>query len=128
MAKVLYIDHDMERIIKVQEILGGVVQVEIAMNGWEGLAASMMYTPDLVLINLMSKVMDGREMVRLLRTEANLQALPVLGFTVPSHKEMEAAAIQVGCTRIVEYPFGQTLEKTITQLLPPPKPPASQPR
>ncbi|MGK5092462.1 response regulator [Deltaproteobacteria bacterium TL4] len=121
MAKLLYVDHDMKRVIQVQQKLAGFINVEIALNGWEGLAAAMLYSPDLVLVNLMTTVMDGLEMIRLLRTEPDKQNLPVIGFTYPHHLELEKIATQKGCSTIIKFPFSEDLKKIITQNLPLPQ-------
>ena len=64
MAKVLFVDHDLERIMYAQDILNTYFNVDIALNGWEGLAASMVYSPDLIIFNLNTLIMNGVEAVR----------------------------------------------------------------
>ncbi|MBF0350700.1 MAG: response regulator [SAR324 cluster bacterium] len=115
MSKVLYVDHDLERIIQIQELLSSQHNLEVALNGWEGLAAAMLYKPDIVLFNLNARIMDGVEAVRLLRTEEALCQLPVLGFTLPKSEEIERIALQVGCTQILENPFHESLSQVIAE-------------
>ena len=116
--KVIYVDHELSRINQIQELLSESFNLEIAMNGWEGLAAAMLYHPDLMLFNLASTVMDGVEAVRLIRTEPKLKDLPIIGFTVPTHREIEEMSMKVGCTKIIEYPFSENLEREVLDYLP----------
>lgn len=105
MIKVLYVDHDMKRGIECTNLLSQEFNLEIAFTGWEGLGAAMLFQPDIMLLNLNVAVMDGVELLRLLRTEKNLVNLPVLGFTAPPDGQLEKQALEMTCTAIVEYPF-----------------------
>lgn len=118
--KVLYIDQDLKRIAGIRELLSQNFNVEASFNGWEGLAASMMYKPDIVLINLMAPIMDGAEVIRLIRTEEKLKDLPVLGFTEPRNEYVEEAALNKGCNQILSFPFDKKLIEVIQRYLPPP--------
>jgi CheY-like chemotaxis protein len=55
--------------------------VAIALNGKLGLASLAAHPADLVLVDLMMPVMDGREMVRCMRADPALAAIPVILMT-----------------------------------------------
>ena len=105
MIKILYIDHDLTRVVELTELLPREYNLENAFTGWEGLGAAMMYNPDIVLLNLRIVVMDGLELLRLIRTEEKLTNLPVLSFCDPSDKEIENLALTHYSSRTFDYPF-----------------------
>lgn len=120
MAKVLYVDHELTRIVQCKELLSDDYIIEIAYTGWEGLGAAMMYHPDIMLLNLNVAVMDGLELLRLMRTEEELIDLPVLCFTTPRDEQMEKTALLKTCSDVIEYPFDKAvLVRLIEKYLPP---------
>jgi DNA-binding response OmpR family regulator len=67
-------------------------EVRVARNGQEGLRLADERAPDLILLDLMMPVMDGRSMLQQLRVTSGLKHIPVLLMSaVP-----EAAALK-GC-------------------------------
>ena len=108
MLKVLYVDHDPQRAAELNQLLAQDFQLENAFTGWEGLGSAMLFRPDIMLLNLNVSVMDGVELLRLLRTEENLIDLPVLGFTEPRDRLIENQALNMACDGLVDYPFQKT--------------------
>ena len=53
-------------------------EVDTAFNGAEGLKRMGQQRPDLVLLDMMMPVMDGRELLHRMRQEPQLQAIPVI--------------------------------------------------
>jgi CheY-like chemotaxis protein len=53
-------------------------EVRLARNGAEGLAAIRAQRPALVLLDVMMPVLDGRALLRQLRADPELRALPVV--------------------------------------------------
>ncbi len=117
---ILYVDHNLERMLALKQKLEGCCDVEYAPNGWEGLGAAMMYKPELVVLNLMAEVMTGLEMLRLIRTEEALNTLPVIGFTDPENEEAHRLAKELGCTALLESAELDTLVGGVQQYLPTP--------
>ena len=110
MPNLLYIDHDLTRLGEIQHQLSEHFQLEVAFNGWEGFANSVMNKPDVVLLNLELPVMDGLELVRLVRTEPNCAHLILLGFSLKElSSEFAETAERLGLNRLVEYPFALRL-------------------
>lgn len=119
MTKVLYVDHNLKRIAELNDLLAHDYNIESAFTGWEGLGAAMLYKPDIMLLNLHIPVMDGLELLRLLRTEEKLNQLPVLSFCDPSDDQMENEALKRTCAGIVKYPFDkQILTELIEKYVP----------
>lgn len=108
MLKVLFVDHDPQRSVEMNKLLSQSFHLETAFNGWEGLGSAMLSRPDIILLNLNVAVMDGVELLRLLRSEEDLADLPVLGFTEPHNPSLENQALAVACNGLLEYPFNPT--------------------
>ncbi len=119
MAKVLYVDHELTRVVQLKDLLANDYNIEVAFTGWEGLGAAMLHQLDIVLLNLNIAVMDGLELLRLLRTEENLVTLPVFCFTTLRDEQKEQMAVHRTCNGVFEYPFDQEIltgliEKTLS--------------
>ena len=119
MPNLLYVDHDLTRLGEIQHQLSEHFQLEVAFNGWEGFANSIMNKPDIVLLNLELPVMDGLEMVRLVRTETDCAHLILLGFSLKElSSEFPETAERLGLNQLVEYPFAQQLPAELFKMLP----------
>lgn len=119
MPHLLYVDDDLDCWAEIQRQLSGHFQLEIAFNGWDGFANTVLHKPDLVLLNLDLPVMDGIELVRLVRTESDCASLTLLGFVrAPLSEQVRSAARKVGFTQLIDYPFGPDLLAQLTALLP----------
>ena len=101
-ANLLYVDHDLSRVQWFSNELKPEFDVEIAFNGWDGVGASIMYNPDLVVFNLGTSVMTGLEAIRLIRSEESLKEVPFIGFTNPRDRILEEACMNEGCSNILE--------------------------
>jgi CheY-like chemotaxis protein len=119
MPNLLYVDHDLTRLGEIQHQLSEHFQLEVAFNGWEGFANSVMNKPDVVLLNLELPVMDGLELVRLVRTEPDCAHLILLGFSLKElSSEFAETAERLGLNQLVGYPFAQQLPAELFKMLP----------
>ncbi len=105
MAKVLYVDHDVSRAMETRKLLGSVFDIDVAFNGWEGLGSALMYNPDAVILNLSTTIIEGLEVLRLIRTEEKLFHLPILCFSEPHNELFEQLAMERSCHTTLQYPF-----------------------
>jgi CheY-like chemotaxis protein len=71
-------------------------RVETAGNGQEGLEVMKRSRPDLVLTDLMMPVMSGKEMISAMRSDPQLESIPVI--------LMSAARRQIAMTPGEEFP------------------------
>ena len=79
MNQILVIDDE----ISIVEVLRMFLQeegyeVEIALNGEEGLAALAKVQPDIVLCDIMMPVLDGEEVCRRMQADARYQSIPIV--------------------------------------------------
>ncbi len=95
-------------------------EVMIANDGREGLVlASGRPRPDLIISDIMMPDMDGLEMVRALREDANTKRMPVIFLTSKSTPQDLVAGIQAGARAYLTKPFKmQDLLAKVRSILP----------
>jgi CheY-like chemotaxis protein len=79
--------------------------VHTAQNGVEGLKLLASLTPSFILLDLSMPHMDGWDMLKLMRADERLQAIPVIAFTahvMPGDKE---EVLQSGFDGYLPKPF-----------------------
>jgi CheY-like chemotaxis protein len=120
MTRLLVVDDELSIVEALQDILSlEGYEVMTAYNGAEGLRRLEEQRPDLVLLDLMMPVMDGREMLRRVREDPRLKELPVVIMSAGSIPDTERRAASATLAK----PFDlEHLLRTIAQHLGP-KPP-----
>jgi CheY-like chemotaxis protein len=115
MKRLLIVDDELAIVEALQDILSVEgYDVVTAFNGAEGLQRMTVARPDLVLLDLMMPVMDGREMLRRMREDAALRDVPVVVMSAGriSDEERRSSA------RFLAKPFElDLLLDTISELL-----------
>ena len=96
-------------------------EVALAINGKLGLASLATRPADIVLTDLMMPVMDGPEMIRRMRADPRLAAIPTILMTaLPEAIPTGDAALH---DAVLVKPFSMAeLLDTVRRLLPPPPP------
>jgi CheY-like chemotaxis protein len=121
MKRLLIVDDELAIVEALQDILSVEgYDVITAFNGVDGLQRMADSKPDLVLLDLMMPVMDGREMLRRMREDSRLSAVPVVVMSAGriSDEERRSSA------RFLAKPFElDVLLDTIAELLGEPPPP-----
>lgn len=93
MKRLLVVDDETAIVEALQEILTlEGYEVEVAYNGQEGLRRLQEFTPDLLLLDLMMPVMDGRELLQRIRADPKLKHLPVVVMSAGRISEEERRA------------------------------------
>jgi len=102
----------------VQAMLeGGGVEVRCVESGARALQEAPTYCPDLVLLDIVMPGLDGLAVLRLLRAEPALRAVPVHMLTARSGPSDRLAAERAGATGYIEKPFkGQALQALVDGL------------
>jgi len=122
MKRLLIVDDELAIVEALQDILSVEgYDVATAFNGAEGLHRMAEAKPDLVLLDLMMPVMDGREMLRRMREDSGLRDIPVVVMSAGriSDEERRSSA------RFLAKPFElDVLLDTIAELLAPSQPSA----
>ncbi len=116
MTTILIVDDEFD----IVDVLGSLLQAEgyeviTAANGREGLVRLRETRVDLVLLDCMMPVVDGPEMLRLMREDDRLTSVPVV---MMSAAEVRQEVRLLGCSAFLKKPFDlNTLFATISQLV-----------
>ena len=100
------------------EYLGETFDVMQAADGQEALALVAATVPALIITDITLPGIDGFELIRQIRGNVSLRAVPVICLSGPGGRAHEQRAREVGCTRILEKPcMPETLAKTARDLV-----------
>ena len=92
--------------------------LELAVDGAEGVEKARAELPDLILMDMSLPVMDGWEATRTLKADEATQAIPVIALTAHAMSTDREKALEAGCdayeTKPVELPrLLETMEKLL---------------
>ena len=94
-------------------------EVDLALDGAEGLALTLSTRPDLVLLDMSLPVLDGYEVARRIKADGDGASIPVIALTAHAMTGDREKSLGAGCddydTKPVELP---RLLGKIRQLLP----------
>lgn len=93
-------------------ILSERYQVIEAVNGREGLEKACSSIPDLIITDVMMPVMDGLEMVRLLKLDINVCHIPIIVLSAKASLDDRIASLEEGIDDYITKPFSATYLKT----------------
>lgn len=89
-----------------------------AADGVAGLAAASEHRPDLILLDIQLPLIGGYEVARRLKSNPDLQRIPIIAMTSHDSAGSELLARQAGCDGYVAKPFNpQTILSTIRGFL-----------
>lgn len=80
-------------------------ETRAAGDGAAALAAARERRPDVLILDLMLPVMDGFEVLRAIRADADLRGLPVLMLTAKGQERDRLEAEAIGVDAFVTKPF-----------------------
>jgi CheY-like chemotaxis protein len=91
-----------------------------ANNGMEGVEMAIEEKPDVILMDIMMPVMDGREATRRIRSNPETKDIPILAITALSQESELNECIEAGCNDYMQKPFDYNdLQEKIQALLDP---------
>ena len=100
------------------EYLGETFDVMQAADGHEALALVATSIPALIITDITLPGIDGFELIRQIRGNASMRAIPVICLSGHGGRAHEQRAREVGCTRVLEKPcMPETLAKTARDLV-----------
>jgi len=83
----------------------GIVNIEYANNGHDGLLKVETFEPDLIILDIMMPEMDGFEVCRRLRGDPRTQHLPILVQTALESPRERTAVFRAGATDLITKPI-----------------------
>ena len=98
MPKILLVeDNEMNRDMLSRRLKRRGYEVEIAVNGAEGVDMAKSLTPDLILMDMSLPVMDGWEATKNIKADPHTQLIPVIALTAHAMSGDREKALQAGC-------------------------------
>ncbi len=109
MIKILLVeDNEMNRDMLSRRLQRRGFEVEIAVDGAEGVAKARSLAPDLILMDMSLPVLDGWEATRQIKADAATREIPVIALTAHAMAGDQEQARAAGCdeydTKPVELP------------------------
>ena len=119
MARILIVeDNEMNRDMLSRRLARKGYEVELAVDGGEGVARARATLPDLILMDMSLPVIDGWEATRRIKANDATRKIPVIALTAHAMAGDREQAMEVGCddydTKPTELP--RLLEKSVAQL------------
>jgi signal transduction histidine kinase/DNA-binding response OmpR family regulator len=102
---VLVVDDNADVRRYVRSILEPTFEVLEAANGEQGVAQAREHLPDVILADVMMPGVDGHEMTRRLKDDAETAAIPIIMLTARAATTDEVAGLQAGADDYVTKPF-----------------------
>ena len=113
-GKILVIDDETDVLEVLRLVLSrSGYDVEASSSGMEGLARAQAGRPDLVLLDIMMQRMDGWEVLRALKSDADTRDIPVVILSARVEPKDKIRGLQEGAVDYVTKPFAvrEILEK-----------------
>lgn len=109
MPRILLIeDNELNRDMLSRRLRREGFEVELAVDGEEGLARTLSTRPDLVLLDMSLPVLDGYEVARRIKADGEAASIPVIALTAHAMTGDREKSLEAGCddydTKPVELP------------------------
>ena len=119
MPKILLVeDNEMNRDMLSRRLVKRGYEVEIAVDGGEGVEKARSGAPDLILMDLSLPVMTGWDATRELKGDDATRAIPVIALTAHAMSNDREKAMDAGCDEFETKPVTlPTLIEKIEKLL-----------
>jgi CheY-like chemotaxis protein len=109
MPRILLVeDQEMNRDMLSRRLTKRGYEIDIAVDGAEGIEKARAGNPDLILMDMSLPVIDGWEATRTLKADAATSAIPVIALTAHAMSTDREKALAAGCdgyeTKPVELP------------------------
>jgi len=121
LAKILIVeDNEMNRDMLSRRLAKRGYEVQVALDGSQGISLARSDGPDLILMDMSLPVVDGWEATRHLKADPATSAIPIVALTAHAMDSDRDKALGVGCdgyeTKPVELPrLLETIERLLTQ-------------
>ena len=115
---VLVVEDNDELRLFLRNILSETYRVLEARDGRQGLTLAVKHVPDLIITDVMMPVMDGLDMVKLLKENRMVCHIPVIVLSAKSSLDDRIAGLEHGIDDYIGKPFSSTyLKARIVSLL-----------
>lgn len=120
MTRILLVeDQEMNRDMLSRRLTKRGYEIDIAVDGAEGIEKARSGRPDLILMDMSLPVIDGWEATRTLKADAATRSIPVIALTAHAMSTDREKALAAGCdgyeTKPVELPrLLEAIEKLLS--------------
>jgi two-component system, cell cycle response regulator DivK len=98
MTRILYVEDNEDNIYMLRGRLERKgIEVVVARDGQEGIAAALREHPDLILMDLSLPVIDGWEAARRLKSSPDTRAIPIIALSAHAMTGDREKALAAGC-------------------------------
>lgn len=92
-------------------------ELRIARDGREALQNAQDLVPDLIITDIMMPVMDGKELIRRLRSDSSLNHIPIIAMTSDMSEQERMACFECGADNVLVKPFNSSELKLLAAKL-----------
>lgn len=120
--KILHVDddEDMRTIVQIALSLSGDVHLEQCSNGEDAIKKAKVFSPDLLLLDVMMPGVSGEEIDARVRAIDGLQNVETIFITAKAEDEFIKSLIEKGALGVISKPFDpMTLSVEINSMWPP---------
>ena len=109
MPKILLVeDNEMNRDMLSRRLIRKGYEIELAVDGQQGVEKARTGNPDLILMDMSLPVMDGWEATRQIKADDAVKQIPVIALTAHAMAGDREQALAAGCddydTKPIEFP------------------------
>lgn len=105
-SKILIADDDLLlRTLMEHKLVASGLDVVIAADGSEALEVAARERPDVIVLDAMMPVSDGFEVLRTLKSDPALRAIPVIMLTARRREDDIVGALRLGAADYITKPF-----------------------
>ena len=98
MAKILLIeDNEMNRDMLSRRLQRKKYEIVMAVDGEQGVTMAQSEKPDLILMDMSLPVMDGWEATRRIKSDPDLESVPIIALTAHAMQGDRDKSLEAGC-------------------------------
>lgn len=104
MTKILIVDDNPANLSTINGILSGIYKVYAVSSGEMALKLLVKQRPDLILLDIEMPVMNGIELLCVLKADSKYSKIPVIFLTIQNDIDVEANAFKLGAVDYIRKP------------------------
>ncbi|MCL2479447.1 MAG: response regulator, partial [Treponema sp.] len=107
--KILIVDDEKSNLMYLNNLLGGEFTLYTARDGAEAIKRANEFTPDLILLDIIMPLMDGYEVLSVLKKVEKTRWIPVIFITGLASSEDEQKGLVLGADDYINKPFNDAI-------------------
>lgn len=109
---VLIVEDNIDICEYIEDELSGTYEVEVALNGREGIEKAMASMPDIIVSDIMMPEVDGLQLCKELKNNINTSHIPIVLLTAKNSMLNKEEGYDAGADSYLTKPFSSSLLKT----------------